>query len=65
MGMETNNTNRVVDCGNNQTWTMGCFAQPNGTFLAMTFTDSREFKTRAGAEKWLAKRGYGPRGDAL
>ena len=65
MGMTNTETNRVIDCGNNQTWTIGCFAQPGGIFLAMTFTASKEFKTRAAAEKWLAKRGYGPRGEAL
>lgn len=58
-------SNRVIDAGNNQTWTIGCFPQTDGTFLAMTFTDSREFKTQKGAEKWLAKRGYGLRGEVL
>jgi hypothetical protein len=27
-------------------------------FLAMTFSQSKEFKTLAGAERWLAKRGF-------
>ena len=30
----------------------------DGSFLAMTRTDSKDLKTRTGAEKWLAKRGY-------
>jgi len=58
-------SNRVVDAGNNETWTIGCFPQADGTFLAMTFTDSRIFKTQKGAEKWLAKRGYSLRGEVL
>jgi len=27
-------------------------------FLAMTFSQSKEFKTLAGAQRWLAKRGF-------
>jgi hypothetical protein len=29
----------------------------DGTYTAMSFTASKNFKTRKGAEKWLAKRG--------
>ena len=37
------------------TVSQGVYEQENGTFLAMTFTQSKVFKTRKGAEKWLAK----------
>lgn len=46
----------TIDLGNNETASAGVFLQADGTFLAMTFTASRYFKTRAGAERWLAKR---------
>lgn len=32
--------------------------EENGQFLAMTFTQSKIFKTQQGAERWLAARGY-------
>lgn len=45
-----------LNLGNNESATRGVYAQADGTWLAMTFTASKVFKTRAGAEKWLAKR---------
>lgn len=33
----------------------GVYKQADGTFLAMTFTQSKVFKTEAGALKWLQK----------
>lgn len=47
---------KTYDMGNNETASVGVFPQADGTFLAMTFTASKYFKTRAGAEKWLARR---------
>ena len=32
-------------------------AENDGSFTAMSFTASKNFKTFKGAEKWLAKRG--------
>lgn len=48
--------NKTYDMGNNEQASTGVFENSNGTFTAMTFTQSKEFKTRKGAEKWLAKR---------
>jgi hypothetical protein len=45
------------DQGNNETISRGVF-ELHGKFTALTFSESKTFKTRAGAEKWLAKRGY-------
>lgn len=45
----------TISLGNNESVSRGVFAQNDGTFLAMTFTSSKTFKTRAGAEKWLAR----------
>ena len=53
----TNHTATVtIDLGNNESMSRGIFPQPDGSFIAMTFTQSKTFKTRAGAEKWLARK---------
>jgi hypothetical protein len=41
-----------------KTLSIGLFPQADGTFLAMTLTQSKTLKTRKGAEKWLEARGY-------
>ena len=33
----------------------GIFPQVDGTYLALTLTKSKSFKSRRGAEKWLAR----------
>jgi hypothetical protein len=45
------------DQGNNETISRGVF-QLGEMFTALTFSESKTFKTRKGAEKWLAARGY-------
>lgn len=44
----------TLDLGNGETISRGVFAQADGTWLAMTFTRSRTFKTERGAEAWFA-----------
>jgi hypothetical protein len=44
--------------GMNETWNLGIYANNDGTFTAMTWTQSKDFKTRKGAVNWLAVRGY-------
>jgi hypothetical protein len=51
-----------LDLGNNETISQGIVRNSDGTFLALTFTQSKEFKTRKGAERWLARRGLNPDG---
>lgn len=46
----------TIDLGNNEQISTGIFDNGDGTFTAMTFTASKTFKTRKGAEKWLARR---------
>lgn len=47
---------RTIDMGNNESLSMGVFEDTDGTFYAMTFSQSKDgFKTRAGAERWLAR----------
>lgn len=55
----------VVDLGNNESLVQGVFPQADGTYTAMTLTESKNLKTRAGAENWLAKRGLKPDGTKL
>ncbi len=45
----------TIDLGNNESVSRGVFPQADGTFLAMTYTKSKTFKTRAGADRWLAR----------
>jgi len=52
------------DLGNNESVSMGLFPQA-GEFLALTRTESKTLKTRAGAVNWLAKRGYLPNGEKI
>ena len=55
-------SNRVIPMGNNEQVTVGIERLHDGRYLALTFTASRTFKTRKGAEAWLEKRGVGPKG---
>jgi|TARA_R110000772_G_scaffold170373_1_gene282253 hypothetical protein len=46
----------TLDLGNNETLSNGIFDNLDGTFTAMTFSQSKTFKTQKGAQKWLAKK---------
>lgn len=50
--------NKTHNYENNESVSVGIFPQRDGTFDAMTRTESRNFKTLAGAKRWLAKKGY-------
>lgn len=54
--MTTTTKNVTIDLGNNESMSRGVFPMPGGKFLAMTFTQSKTFKTQKGAEKWLARK---------
>ena len=45
----------TIDLGNNESAKSGVIPQRDGTFLALTFTRSRYFKTIKGAERWHAR----------
>ena len=49
-------TVKTLNQGNNEQLSKGVFDNGDGTFTAMTFSQSKTFKTAKGAEKWLAKR---------
>ena len=47
----------TINQGNNEQISKGVSENSDGTFTAMTFSKSKDFKTRKGAEKWLSKNG--------
>lgn len=49
--------NKVYDFGNNESVTIGVFKENDGTYLAISFCQSRQFKTEKGAWNWLKKIG--------
>lgn len=49
-------TTTKLDQGNNESLVRGVFPETDGTFTAMTFTQSKNFKTKRGAELWLANK---------
>lgn len=58
-------TNFTQDMGNNESLSRGLFPQSGGEFVAMTFTESKPFKTRVGAVRWLASRGIDETGRSI
>lgn len=47
---------KTYDLGNNESASVGISAERDGTFTAMTFTQSKNFKTLVGAQRWISKR---------
>jgi hypothetical protein len=47
---------QTLDLGNNEQISRGITKNSDGTFTAMTFSQSKTFKTEKGAQKWLKKR---------
>ena len=45
-----------LELGNNESLSRGIFQETDGTYTAMTFTQSKNFKTKRGAELWLANK---------
>ena len=54
-----------TDMGNGESLVEGMAENRDGTFTALTLVDSKTFKTRAGAERWLAQRGLNPDGTRM
>lgn len=52
-------TNRTTATDTTGIPTRGIIANADGTFTAMTLAASKTFKTRAGAERWFARRTSG------
>jgi hypothetical protein len=51
-----NHTTTIIDLGNNEQLSQGIFKNSDGTYTAMTFTQSKEFKTLNGAKKWMQRK---------
>jgi hypothetical protein len=47
---------KTIHTDNNETLSKGIFPQADGTFLALTFSASKVFKTLAGAQRWMVRR---------
>ena len=47
--------NKWIELGNNEIIARGIFRNSDGTYIAITYTKSKTFKTLAGAQKWFAK----------
>ena len=43
---------KTLDLGNNETISSGITKENDGTFTAMTFTQSKNFRTLKGAQRW-------------
>jgi len=52
-----------IDMGNNEIRGIGIGENTDGTFTALTLSQSKTFRTRRGAESWLARRGYRANGN--
>ena len=58
-------TNHIQDMGNSESLSRGLFPSSNGEFMAMTFTESKLFKTKTGAVRWLGARGLDASGQTI
>jgi hypothetical protein len=47
---------QTLDLGNNESLVRGVFENEDGTFTALTFAQSKTFKTKKVAEKWFLAR---------
>lgn len=48
---------KTLDLGNNETLSRGVFQDSDGSWTALSFSASKGgFKTKSGAEAWLARR---------
>ena len=48
-------TTTIIDLGNNEQISRGITKNGDGTYTAMTFTKSKDFKTMKGAQKWVER----------
>ena len=46
----------TLDLGNNETISKGIVKEIDGTFTAITYSASKNYKTLKGAQKWLDAR---------
>jgi glutamine cyclotransferase len=63
--MNTTQTLTTRDLGNNESISTGYVKNANGTFTALTYAQSKTFKTERGAIAWLARRSYNADGTRM
>jgi len=51
-----NATTTKIENGNNEVISRGISKNSDGTYTAMTFSQSKTFKTLKGAQQWMAKK---------
>ena len=56
--MKTTQTTGLTVTDATEGWSCGINADHEGTFTALTMTESKTFKSAKAATAWLAKRGY-------
>ncbi|EAU0368183.1 DUF1391 domain-containing protein [Salmonella enterica] len=44
-----------IDLGNNESAVCGAFQNNDGTFIALTSSKSKPFKTEAGTQRWFER----------
>lgn len=49
-------TTQTIDLGNNESSSCGVYQNSDGTYTALTFTASKQFKTLGGARRWFTRR---------
>lgn len=62
--MNTTST-QTLDLGNNETIRRGLVRLAGGGFLALTYGQSKTYKSEAAAIKWLARRNVNPDGTRI
>lgn len=48
--------NKTINTGNNESLSRGVFKNADGTWTAMTYSQSKTFKTEAGATRWFSSK---------
>lgn len=56
---------KTLNMGNNETLSRGIVKNNDGTFTAMTYSQSKDFKTLKGATKWIEKLGFNANGERI
>jgi hypothetical protein len=50
------NMTKTISTGNNESLSRGVFRNADGTWTAMTYSQSKTFKTESGARRWFSAR---------
>jgi hypothetical protein len=56
---------KTINMGNNESVSRGMYKNDDRTFTALTYTQSKTFKTAKSAEKWLNDKGFNKDGKRI